>query len=85
MRKANGVLPMALGLQEKIPGALLAVPPENCREAALAKNLRITAPYNLADLVAILNKEKVLDLINCNPEQMLAAAKINQVYPDMSE
>ncbi|HHX95648.1 MAG TPA: YifB family Mg chelatase-like AAA ATPase [Clostridia bacterium] len=85
LRKANGVLPMALGLQEKIPGALLAVPPENCREAALAKNLRITAPYNLADLVAILNKEKVLDLINCNPEQMLAAAKINQVYPDMSE
>ena len=35
--------------------------------------------------MAILNKEKVIDLIDFNPDQMLAAAKINQVYPDMSE
>lgn len=83
IRRATGVLPMALGLQERLPGTLLIIPPENSDEASLAGNLRITAPKTLGELIQILKKEKPLELVDRDPEQLLSAANMDHICPDM--
>jgi len=85
LRKVNGILPMALGLREKKPGAFLAVPPENQMEAALAQGIRVCAPGTLEELVEILRGSKKPEYIDTNPADFLESTQTGPNYPDMSE
>jgi len=84
LRKANGVLPMALSLQENNSKAVFVVPPENSFEASLARKIKVISPNTLNDLVLFLKNK-----IDINP----AKADVNKYffetmdahYPDFSE
>lgn len=85
LRRANGVLPMALGLQKKYPGKVLVIPPENSFEASLAKDILIAAPKDLVELVEILENKKQLETIRFDPKTVLVDSEHNPIYGDMSE
>lgn len=85
LRKANGVLPMALGLQEKQPEAVLIVPPENSPEAALAEGLRTFAPQNLLELTQVLKGENTPQFIQNESQKLLEAFLQDHSVPDMME
>jgi len=61
LRGVPGALPMALALQEMDPGAILLVPRDNVREAALASGIKVLAAESLSQVAAFWRGEAALE------------------------
>jgi len=85
IRRSSGVLSMALGLQKRMPGTTLVISPENSAEAALAKEISITAPNTLAELAQSLQTGRSLKLIESDQGQVLHLLNCCPASGDMSE
>lgn len=69
VNKVNGVLPMCieaqrLGIKEVI------VPKENAKEAGIVQGLKVIPAYTLLDVIEYLNKQKVIEEIKVNTEDL---------------
>lgn len=84
LRKANGVLPMALSLEESKPGSILIIPPGNSSEASLVQNLKIIAPESLQEILRQLMSDNYTVLNTFDIETYLQKHS-EEKYPDLSE
>lgn len=85
LRRVAGVLPMAIGLQKRVSGSLLVIPPENSGEAALAQNLHLTAPETLTELAEAIIDGRHKEISSPALDRLLNSLNMSNVYPDMSE
>lgn len=85
LRRVAGVLPMAIGLQKRISRSLLVIPPENTREAALAQNLRLTAPDTLTELAEAITDGRHKEISSSALDGLLSSLNQPNAYPDMEE
>ncbi|KUK10556.1 MAG: Mg chelatase subunit ChlI [Clostridia bacterium 41_269] len=83
LRKAHGILPMALYIAEAYQNSVFLVPPDNSFEASLASNIEVIAPKTLNDAVLFLNNEKIIPPVKADIESLFSKNIMD--YPDFSE
>lgn len=82
INKVNGVLPMCIEAA-KLGISEIVVPKENAIEAGIVKSLRVIPAENLRDVIDYLNKEKSIEPITINVEDLFKTN--NQYMFDFSE
>jgi len=83
LRKAHGILPMALSISNSYQNSVFVVPPDNSFEASLAGNITVIAPKTLYDVVSFLNNKKNISPVKTDVGSLFS--KNTMDYPDFSE